>query len=158
MPLHHTAALLTISTPNLDRLMEFYQHLLDQEPVKVLPNVYAEFQLAGVKLGIFQPKNSDKAEAQKREEETRTGSRREEVRTGDRHPPHPLTPSPSHPLTPSGMSLCLEVENLETAIAHLTQLGSPPAEPIITASHGREIYAYDPDGNWLILHQSHPSK
>ncbi len=51
------------------------------------------------------------------------------------------------------MSLCLEVTNLEEAIAHLTALGYPPPGPIITASHGREVYAYDPDGNRLILHQ-----
>lgn len=53
-----------------------------------------------------------------------------------------------------GMSLCLEVEDLESAIAHLTQLGYPPSGAIMTASHGSEIYAYDPDGNWLILHQA----
>jgi len=52
------------------------------------------------------------------------------------------------------MSLCLEVADLEGAIAHLTQLGYPPSGAIITASHGREVYAYDPDGNWLILHQT----
>lgn len=56
--------------------------------------------------------------------------------------------------TQSGMSLCLEVENLETVIAHLTTLGYPPPGEITTASHGREIYAYDPAGNRLILHQS----
>ena len=54
----------------------------------------------------------------------------------------------------SKMSLCLEVENLERAIAHITSLGYPPPGEIIEASHGREIYAYDPDGNRLILHQS----
>jgi catechol 2,3-dioxygenase-like lactoylglutathione lyase family enzyme len=53
-----------------------------------------------------------------------------------------------------GMSLCLEVEDLEGAIAHLAALGYPPPGPILTASHGREVYAYDPDGNRLILHQS----
>ncbi|QQE63510.1 glyoxalase/bleomycin resistance/dioxygenase family protein [Leptolyngbya sp. BL0902] len=52
------------------------------------------------------------------------------------------------------MSLCLEVADLDRAIAHLTRLGYPPPGPILTASHGREIYAYDPDGNRLILHQS----
>ena len=52
------------------------------------------------------------------------------------------------------MSLCLEVVDLDEAIAHLTHLGHPPPGPILTASHGREIYAYDPDGNRLILHQS----
>lgn len=54
-----------------------------------------------------------------------------------------------------GMSLCLEVEDLESAIAHLTQMGYPPPQPMTTASHGREVYAYDPDGNRLILHQGH---
>ncbi len=54
----------------------------------------------------------------------------------------------------SEMSLCLEVSDLAAAIAHLTALGYPPPGKILTASHGREIYAYDPDGNRLILHQS----
>lgn len=53
----------------------------------------------------------------------------------------------------SRISLCLEVANLEDAIAHLTTLGYPPPGEIIAASHGREIYAYDPEGNRLILHQ-----
>ena len=57
---------------------------------------------------------------------------------------------PSH----SGMSICLEVDLLEDLIDKLTQLGYPPPGQITTASHGREIYAYDPDGNRLILHQS----
>lgn len=54
----------------------------------------------------------------------------------------------------SSMSLCLEVEDLERAIACLIELGYPPPGEIIEASHGREIYAYDPTGNRLILHQS----
>jgi predicted enzyme related to lactoylglutathione lyase len=54
----------------------------------------------------------------------------------------------------SSISLCLEVEHLEAAIDHLTAIGYPPAGEIITASHGREIYAYDPAGNRLILHES----
>mgnify|MGYP006271969885 CR=1 FL=1 len=56
--------------------------------------------------------------------------------------------------TESAMSLCLEVSNLEDAIAHFTNLGYPPSGQIIVASHGREIYAYDPDGNRVILHES----
>ena len=55
------------------------------------------------------------------------------------------------------MSLCLEVADLEAAIALLTRMGYAPPGNIIHASHGREIYAYDPDGNRLILHQSPPS-
>jgi hypothetical protein len=53
----------------------------------------------------------------------------------------------------TGMSLCLEVQNLEAAIAHLESLGYLPPGAILTASHGREIYAYDPMGNRLILYE-----
>lgn len=55
----------------------------------------------------------------------------------------------------SSLSFCLEVENLEEAIARMIDLGCTPPGEIITASHGREIYGYDPAGNRLILHQSH---
>jgi hypothetical protein len=51
------------------------------------------------------------------------------------------------------MSLCLEVEDIYGAIAHLTAIGYPPPGSLMTTSHGREIYGYDPDGNRLILHQ-----
>lgn len=54
----------------------------------------------------------------------------------------------------SSMSLCIEVEDLVEAIATLQNLGYPPPGKIIKASHGQEIYAYDPEGNRLILHQS----
>jgi len=56
--------------------------------------------------------------------------------------------------TSGAMSLCLEVDDLEHAIATVTALGYPPAGQPAIAAHGREIYAYDPDGNRLILHQS----
>ena len=56
------------------------------------------------------------------------------------------------------MSLCLEVPDLDLAIAHLQKMGYPPAGEIISASHGKELYAYDPEGNRLILHQSRSGK
>jgi predicted enzyme related to lactoylglutathione lyase len=52
-----------------------------------------------------------------------------------------------------GMSLCIEVNDLEAAIDQFTALGCPPPGEITIASHGREIYAYDPLGNRLILHE-----
>ncbi|MBO3458789.1 hypothetical protein G7B40_016555 [Aetokthonos hydrillicola Thurmond2011] len=58
----------------------------------------------------------------------------------------------------SKISLCLEINDLESAIAHLTTLGNPPVGEIIVASHGREIYAYDPDNNRIILHESTDSR
>ncbi len=53
----------------------------------------------------------------------------------------------------SGFSLCCEVDDLEAVIADLARIGYPVSAGIQTSSHGREIYAYDPAGNRLILHQ-----
>ncbi|MGB3765423.1 MAG: VOC family protein [Phormidesmis sp.] len=52
------------------------------------------------------------------------------------------------------MSLCLEVDDLDSAIARLKSIGHAPPGDIMHTSHGQEIYAYDLDGNRLILHQS----
>lgn len=122
MVFQYTSAIVTIATFNLDIVVNFYSNLLGQTPINFIPNVYAEFQLIGLRLGIFQPQITQASEFQ-----------------------HSLT---------STMSLCLEVNNLEVAIAHMKTLGYPPPGEIAIASHGREIYAYDPDGNRLILHQS----
>ena len=54
----------------------------------------------------------------------------------------------------SSMSLCIEVEDLEETIASFAALGCSPPGDIIEASHGKEIYAYDPANTRLILHQS----
>lgn len=122
MSLQCRAALVTLAAIALEPMVEFYQQLLGQAPDPYIPNVYAEFQIAGLRLGIFRPKAAHQPEF---------GSQGK-----------------------GATSLCLEVENLEAAIAHLTHLGYPPPGEMITASHGREIYAYDPEGNRLILHQS----
>jgi catechol 2,3-dioxygenase-like lactoylglutathione lyase family enzyme len=121
MSLQITDSLVTVASTNLEKLVNFYTDLLSQQPRKYIPNVYAEFQLPGVKLGLFKPKPTHKGE---------------------------FTNS-----TQSKMSLCLEVKNLENAIAHLIHLGYPPPGEITTASHGQEIYIYDTDGNRIILHQ-----
>lgn len=52
------------------------------------------------------------------------------------------------------MSICLEVNDLDEAIDRLKELGYAPPGAIIDTPHGREIYAYDPEQNRLILHQS----
>ncbi|MEB3181685.1 MAG: VOC family protein [Nostocaceae cyanobacterium] len=122
MTIQLTDAFVTLATVNLEKITDFYRQLLGEKPRNYIPNVYAEFQLPEVKLGIFQPTQTHKAEFANSAQST--------------------------------MSLCLEVTDLEGAIAHLTTMGYPPPEEISTASHGREIYAYDPDGNRIILHQS----
>jgi hypothetical protein len=122
MVFQYTNAFVTIASVNFDKLVNFYTKLLEQKPVPLIPNVYAEFNLVSMRLSIFKPKNTNESEFESNAK--------------------------------SKISLCLEVSNLEDAIAHLTTLGYPPPGNISIASHGREIYAYDPDGNRLILHQS----
>ncbi|MEH2026028.1 VOC family protein [Nostoc sp.] len=131
MVFQYTNAFVTIASVNSEELVNFYTRLLEQKPVILIPNVYAEFNLVSMRLGIFKPKNTNESEF--------------EAISNDK---------PLYFYTKSKISLCLEVSNLEDAIAHLTTLGYPPPGDISIASHGREIYAYDPDGNRLILHQA----
>lgn len=113
---------LTIATNNFENLVGFYIELLEQKPQKLINNVYAEFQLSSLTLGIFQPQKNHQSE---------------------------FFASNKSPI-----SLCFEVTNLQKSISDLKSLGYPPLGNINISSHGSEIYAYDPDGNRLILHQS----
>lgn len=117
-----TSAFVALASENFERLVGFYNGLLDQSARPYQRDRYAEFQLPGLRLAIFKPKTDQVAQF--------------------------AAPSSG------AMSLCLEVTDLDGAIAHLTHLGYAPPGPVLTASHGREVYAYDPDGNRLILHQS----
>ena len=119
MIFQYSDAFITVATIDFETIVLFYARLFGQAPINQIPNIYAEFQLPGLRLGIFKP----------------------------------TTDEPEFEPTKGGMSLCLEMKDLEEAIAHLTILGYPPPGEIHTASHGREIYAYDPGGNRLILHQ-----
>jgi predicted enzyme related to lactoylglutathione lyase len=125
-----TDAFVTIASTNFDLIVKFYSQLFDSEARSYRPGVYAEFAISGLRLGIFQPKSI----------------------VGGASPLENLAKQSGH--YNGGMSICLEVSNLEQAIDKLSQLDYPPPGNIIAASHGREIYAYDPDGNCLILHQS----
>ncbi len=131
MVFQYTNAFVTIASVNYEKLVNFYTKLLEQKPVILIPNVYAEFNLVSMRLGIFKPKNTNESEFE-------AISNHEQLCV----------------YTQSKISLCLEVSNLEDAIAHLTTLGYPPPGNISIADHGREIYAYDPDDNRLILHQA----
>lgn len=124
MNLKYSTIFLTIATNDLQCLVDFYSQVLQQEPNIYRPLVYAQFKLAELSIGIFQPQPDRQAEFANLN---------------------------------SSMSICLEVENLEQAIATLAEMGYAPPGSIIEASHGREIYAYDPAGNRLILHQSKSS-
>jgi predicted enzyme related to lactoylglutathione lyase len=121
MSLNPAAVFVALADGEEAPLVPFYTTLFDQKPAVNIPRVYAEFHLAGLRLGIFQPKSE-----QRDQFIGRAGS----------------------------MSLCVEVSSLEQVIDHLNAIGHPPASAIMTASHGREFYLYDPMGNRLILHES----
>ena len=57
-----TEAFVALATHNFEDLVNFYTHFLSQNPSNHINNVYAEFQLAGLKLGIFKPKESHLSE------------------------------------------------------------------------------------------------
>lgn len=111
----------TLAHPAIAPLVDFYTQLFEKPPAVYRPDIYAEFDLPGLRLGIFTPRVDQEAEF---------------ASSGQ-----------------GGMSLCLEVADLEEAIARLTYLGYPPPGMILTSSHGREVYAYDPAGYRLILHE-----
>jgi len=129
MTLQCSTVFVALADPDGKTLVRFYRQLFGQEPVWHVPEVYAEFQISGLRLGIFKPSLIHRSEF-----ETQAGS----------------------------ISLCIEVEQLEEAIASVeqafiqTRLTGDHLLPsdIITASHGREVYAYDPAGNRLILHET----
>lgn len=50
------------------------------------------------------------------------------------------------------VSLCVQIKHLESAIELLNQADAYVGE-IRAVSHGREAYAYDPDGNRIILYE-----
>ena len=91
MTFRYAGAFVTLAATDIETLTQFYSQLLEQEPKSYIPNVYAEFQLSGLRLGLFNPKESHRFEFSNS--------------------------------TQSGMSLCLEVDDLEEAIAIFT-LGS----------------------------------
>jgi hypothetical protein len=122
MGLNYTTCFIAIADLDGHTLKQFYQAFLGQNPTVDIPNVYAEFKLPGLRLGLFKPSNAHQAEFAN--------------------------------LSNGSMSLCLEVESIEAAIAHLTLLGYPPSGVIQHTSHGREIYAYDPQQNRIILHEA----
>ncbi len=123
-----------IASPTVRRLTTFYSDFLsgiNDEKATISPTVsassYAEFHLAGLKLAIFEPSLDHMSE---------------------------FSASDGAAMGGTAISLCIEVSDLQHAIAHLKKIGYPPPGEIIHASHGQEIYAYDPDGNRLILHQA----
>jgi predicted enzyme related to lactoylglutathione lyase len=112
-------AIVTIAAIDWQKSVAFYQTLTQSPPNQLLDDRYAEFEIAGLRVGIYRPRNNEQ-----------------------------IFPNP-HPR----LSLCLEVQNLEAAVQYLNDLGYPVVSGIHQVSHGREVYAYDPDGNRIILYE-----
>ena len=55
-------AFVTLASVNFDRVVEFYRQFLGATPEVYIPAVYAEFSVAGLRLGIFRPNASHQAE------------------------------------------------------------------------------------------------
>jgi hypothetical protein len=113
--LAHSSALVVLADSG--GLVAFYQKFLAQDPILHRPGIYTEFQLADLRLGIFQPKQPEEFPAGK-----------------------------------SSISICLEVPDLAAVCNDLARLDIA-VSPIFTASHGQEVYVYDPTGNRWIIHQ-----
>lgn len=131
MALQYNVSFVTLASSNLDQLVAFYQCLFGLPPTLYVSKKYAEFQLLGLRLAIFQPQSENASEFMA----SRSGK----------------------------VSICLDVKNLEHAIeaieAAYESLSIEPGDrptmgKIMTPSHGREIYAYDMDGNRLLLHEA----
>jgi len=120
--LNYSTVFVAIAAENFGAIVHFYQQLLTQSPKPYAENRYAEFQLQGLRLGIFQPSDDH----------------RDEFAAG----------------SSGALSLCIEVEQLENAIAVVIASGGACTEAITHTSHGRETYAYDPAGSRLILHEA----
>ncbi len=120
----HKRSLVSIGAENLDECVTFYKHLLGCPPQIYQAPIYAEFQLAGLVLSIFKPRLGQENEF----------SNPTKGRSG-------------------GLSICLEVEDLETAVIHLTELGCSIETEFTSGSTLKELYIYDPAGNRIILYQ-----
>ncbi|MGK7897757.1 MAG: VOC family protein [Xenococcus sp. (in: cyanobacteria)] len=121
MNLTYNRAYIAIASTNITKTVDFYSKLLQLEPEKYAPNIYAEFAHQQLRLAIFKPKIDNITEFNNSQG--------------------------------SAMSICLEVTDLENAIAFLKSIGYPPNNDVIVSSHGKELYVYDPSGNRIILYQ-----
>jgi predicted enzyme related to lactoylglutathione lyase len=60
----YTYGRLAIAANNLDEMEQFYTRLLQQEPASRILNSYVEYHLPELRLGLFRPRETNKAEFQ----------------------------------------------------------------------------------------------
>ncbi len=139
-----TEAFVALGSIAIEPLVNFYSHLLGQQPHPYQTGVYAEFQLPGLRLAIFLPKPDHQAEFG----QSNTGEQTEDQ--AGKYTGSKIENSFSN--KSRSMSICLQVPNLPEVIRELQSINYPVGN-IITASHGQELYIYDPDGNRLIFYE-----
>lgn len=54
-----SAALVSLATPNLETMQQFYRDLLGSSPAVEIPNSYSEFRLPGLRLGVYRSHDPD---------------------------------------------------------------------------------------------------
>ncbi len=128
MPLKYATAWVTIAAHDFDTIVEFYTRLLGDAPDRVMGPADALIYAEFELHGL---------------------------RLGLYRPAPGSSPGSSAGSSAGPISICIQVESLETAIDHLAAIGYPVSGDILTPRHGREIYAFDPEGNRLILYQPH---
>ncbi|MBK4731816.1 VOC family protein [Oxynema sp. CENA135] len=62
MALNYRKVWMAIAVIDFEPVVEFYQILLDRPPHPYIHGVYAEFELTGMRLGIFKPKSTHESE------------------------------------------------------------------------------------------------
>jgi predicted enzyme related to lactoylglutathione lyase len=115
---------LAIAVQSLTGSVQFYQTLLGDGAIFRQTGKYVEFDLGDLRLGLFEPKPESASEFDQRGQ--------------------------------NPMSLCLAVTDLDQTLAQLAAQSLIPDQPpsIYLASHGQELYLFDPDGNRIILYES----
>jgi len=63
MSFNFSQAFVTLAAEDMEKMLAFYVPLLGRQPDVNIEQVYAEFHLPGLRLGIFQPKDSHRQES-----------------------------------------------------------------------------------------------
>ena len=148
----------------------FYQHLFNYPPTPHMDQTYAEFQIAGLKLGLFSPNDSHRSEFSNPAQSAMSlcleveniENSREAIEAAygmvhglasQEHNDSSISPRSIKETDTVGQNTIKQEPALANSGTH-TPFNRQPYGEITIASHGRECYAYDPDGNRLILHES----
>lgn len=125
-----TEIFISLGVVNFPSMVTFYEGVLGFTPSRLKSGVYAEFHQLGTRLVLYSV------------------------------PPENLINPIKRSYTSPGLSICLQVTELETllqqisrAIAHSPVLSTVTIGTIMNQSHGREVHLSDPEGNRLILYQ-----